>query len=114
MGTDLIKKASDSFERKHRRNFDLFDEPNLFSGAPKISICVVAIPDEGHEFSMDDMYRLSLVDDDLLIIRGVTIVGRVEDPPQSVIDEIRIYNPCACGRVVKLFTLTGRAEIQME
>ncbi len=114
MGTDMIQKAADSFERKQRRCLDLFDEPNLFSGVPELSVGVVAVPHDGHEFNTDDEYRLSLVEDDLLIIHGVTVVGRVEDPPQSVLDNIRHINPSACGRVVTVFALTGKAEVLVE
>ena len=114
MGTDLILKATDSFERKQRRCLDLFDEPNLFSGAPKIAVGVVAVPYEGHEFNTDEEYRLSLVEDDLLIIRGVTAVACVEDPPPSVVEVVRHISPSAYGRVVTVFTLTGKAELLVE
>lgn len=114
MGTDFIQKATDSFERKQRRCLDSFDEPNLFSGAPKIEVGVVGVPYEGHEFNTDDEYRLSLVEDDLLIIRGVTAVGRVEDPPPSVVETMRHISPSAYGRVVTVFALTGKAEIIVE
>lgn len=114
MGTDMIQKATDSFERKQRRCLDLFDEPNLFSGAPKLSVGVVAVPDKDHQFSINDEYRLSLVGDDLLVIDGVRVVARVEDPPPSVLEIMRHISPSACGRVVTVFALTGKAEVLVE
>lgn len=46
MGTEMIAKATDSFERKQRRCLDLLDEPTLFTGTPQLSIAVVATPNK--------------------------------------------------------------------
>lgn len=114
MGTDLITKATGAFERKHRRCLDLMEEPNLFSGAPRLSIAVMAKPESGHAFAVGDEYRLSLIDDRLLVIRGITTVGHVENPPSSVLDMMRGMCPSAFGRIVSVFSLTGKAEILLE
>lgn len=114
MGTDFIQRATDSFARKQRRCLDLFDEPNLFSGAPEFSVGVVALPNEGHEFSVGDECRLTMVEDGLLLIRDVTPIGRVENPPPSVMDVMRTISPSASGRIVKVFPLTGKAEVLVE
>ena len=114
MGIDTIMKATDAFERKQRRCLDLFDEPNLFSGAPKLSIAVVAVPSDGHVFDVGDEYRLDARDDSVLVIRGITVVGRLENPPRSVIEIMHGLVPSAFGHVVKVFSLTGKAELQLE
>lgn len=111
----MITNATDSFERKQRRCLDLLDEPTLFTGAPQLSIAVVATPDNGHTFVLDEECRLTLDEEShLLVVRGVSVVGHVESPPSSVIDMMRGPCPSAFGQVNKLFTLTGKAEIQLE
>lgn len=115
MGTEMIAKATDSFERKQRRCLDLLDEPSLFTGAPQLSIAVIATPDDGHTFTLGGEYRLALDDESrLAVVRDVSVVGHVENPPSSVIDMMRGPCPSAFGQVNKLFTLTGKAEIQLE
>lgn len=111
----MIAKATDSFERKQRRCLDLLDEPTLFTGTPRLSIAVVATPDNGHEFAIGEECRLTLDDDSrLLVVQGVSVVGHVESAPSSVIDMMGGPCPSAFGQVDKLFTLTGKAEIQLE
>ena len=110
----MITKATDSFERKQRKCLDLLEEPNLFTGAPLLSIAVVATPEGGHAFALDEECRLSLLGDRLLVICGVTVVGQIENPPSSVLDMMRGPCPSAFGRVVKLFSLTNKAEVQLE
>jgi len=111
----MIAKATDSFERKQRRCLDLLDEHTLFTGTPQLSIAVVATPDNGHTFTFDDECRLTLDDKlRLLVVKGVSVVGRVDNPPSSVIDMMRGPCPSAFGRVNRVFTLTGKAEIQLE
>lgn len=114
MGADMIEKATDSFERKQRRCLDLLEEPTLFTGMPQLSIAVVATPANGHKFDVGEECRLTLSNNErLLVVRGVSVVGHVENPPPSVIDMMRGPCPSAFGQVVKLFTLTGKAEIQL-
>jgi hypothetical protein len=114
MGIDTITKATDAFERKQRRCLDLFGEPNLFSGVPRLSIAVVAVPDEGHVFHTGEEYRLAVADDSILVIRDITVVGRLDNPPLSVIELMRGPLPSVFGRVVRVFSLTGKAELQLE
>jgi len=114
MGTEMIAKATDSFQRKQRRCLDLFEEPNLFTGAPQLSVAVVVTPDNGHLFDLDEECRLTLLGNRLLVIRGVSVVGHVENPPSSVLDMMRGPCPSAFGRVVNLFSMTNKAEILLE
>lgn len=114
MGTEMIAKATDSFERKHRKCLDAIEEPDLFYTAPQLSIAVVAIPEAGHSFSTDEDCRFALVDDQLLVIRGVTVVGEVQSPPRSVVDMLGGSRPSLSGRVQKVFQLTGKADILLE
>ncbi|MBX3356294.1 MAG: hypothetical protein KF724_11430 [Phycisphaeraceae bacterium] len=111
----MIAKATDSFERKQRRCLDLLDEPTLFTGVPKLSLALVATPREGHAFSVGDECRLALdANRRLLVVQGVTVVGHVENPPSSVIDMMQGPCPSAFGQVSRMFTLTGKAEVQLE
>lgn len=114
MGTEVIAKATDSFERKQRRCLDSFDEPNLFSGALQLSVDVTVTPDNGHEFVLDEECRLTLLGDRLLVVRGVSVVGHVENPPPSVLDMLRGPCPSLLGHVASLFELTNKAEIVLE
>lgn len=114
MGTDMIRKATDAFERKQRRCLDRFEEPNLFSGAPKLAVAVVATPVDGHSFCVGEEYRLSRSDRDIRVIRGVTAVGHIENPPPSILDSMQAAGAAAVGRVVVNFSLTGKAELLLE
>ncbi|TVQ33693.1 MAG: hypothetical protein EA376_01560 [Phycisphaeraceae bacterium] len=114
MGTEMIAKATDSFTRKQRRCLFEFDGPSLFSASPRLSVAVVAMPTNGHAFSPDEEYRVAMDGDCLNVIRGVSIVGKIENPPMSVRDKMRGPCPSALGRVVKLYTLTKKAEIMLE
>ncbi|HEY4329738.1 MAG TPA: hypothetical protein VGN88_08375 [Phycisphaerae bacterium] len=115
MGTDLIAKMADSFERKQRRCLDMLEQVNLFTGIPQLSISLVATPENGHAFETGEECRLTLDDDSrLLVVQGVSVVGHIENPPSSIIDMMRGPCPSAFGQVNKLFALTGKAEIQLE
>lgn len=114
MGTEMISKATDGFQRKQRKCLDALEAPNLFSTPPKLCIAIVAKPEGGHGFTEGEHCRLSLVDGELLVIRGVTVVGRVESPPQSVVDAMSGFYPSLCGQVLSIYALTGKAEIHLE
>lgn len=115
MGTEMIAKATDSFERKQRRCLELLDEPTLFTGVPKLSLALVATPREGHAFTVGDECRLALdANRRLVVVQGVSVVGHIEDPPSSVIDMMLGPCPSAFGLVSRMFTLTGKAEVQLE
>lgn len=115
MGTDLIAKAADTFERKQRKCLALFEEETLFPAEPQLSIAVVATPFGGHLLSVDDERRLTLEEcGRLLVVNGVTPVGVVENPPQSVVELMRGPSPSIFARIVKVFPLTGKAELQLE
>jgi hypothetical protein len=117
MGTELIAKATDSFERKHRKCLDELEDPSLFSMVPRISIVVVANPEPGHSFSTDQdsqSYRLALVDDRVQVLSGVTVVGEITNPPKSVVDALLGPCPSLRGRVLKVFKYTGNADILLE
>ena len=56
-----------------------------------------------------------LIGEHLLVIRGVTVVGEVKSPPPSVVDMMRGSCPSLVHtRVLKVFALTGKAEILLE
>jgi hypothetical protein len=114
MGTEMIAKATHSFERRQRKCLDALEEPSLFSVPPKLSFAILAKPEEGHSFSEGERCRLSVVDDQLLVIRGVSVVGKVESPPQSILDAMRGAFPSLSGQVLSIFALTGKAEIHLE
>lgn len=114
MGTDMIRKATDAFERKQRRCLDSFEEPNLFTGAPKLAVALVASPLHGHNFNIGDEYRLSRTDQCIRVIRGISTVGHIENPPPSVLDTMRGTGESAVGRVVASFSMTGKAELLLE
>jgi hypothetical protein len=115
MGTEMIAKATDSFERKQRRCLDLLDMETLFTGAAQLSIAVVATADNGHKFAVGEDCRLTLDDEsNLLVVVGVSVVGHVENPPASVVAMMRGPCPSAYGKVTNVFMLTGKAEIQVE
>lgn len=111
----MIEKAADSFERKQRRCLDALEDPTLFTGTPQFSIAVVATPENGHVFTAGEDCRLALDDESrLLVVRGVSVIGRVERPPPSLVNTMRCAFPSALGTVNSVFSLTGMAEIQLE
>lgn len=114
MGTDMIRKATDGFERKQRRCLDRFDEPNLFSGATKLTVALVATPINGHSFQMGDEYRLCRTEGEIRVIRGVTAIGHIENPPPSILDTMRETGSMGVGRVVAKYSLTEKAELLVE
>ena len=114
MGTELIQKATDCFQRKQRKCLDALEEPDLFMSIPRLSIALIATPVPDHHFNVDDDYRLALFKDHLVVIRGVGIVGEVNSPPASVVDRMKVMCPSLAARVLKVFALTGKAEILLE
>ena len=90
------------------------DEIDLFSHVPQLSIAVLATPNPGQDFNVDEHYRLSIVDQKLVVIRGVSIVGQIDSPPPSIIDMMHSRCPSVLSRVVRVFTLTKKAELLLE
>ncbi len=111
MGTEMITKATDNFQRKQRRSLERLEEPTLFSCAPQLSIVVLATPEPWHAFALGEEYRLAFLNNRLLVILGVTIVGAVENPPPSVIDMMRGPSPSAHGHIINVFSLTNKADL---
>lgn len=114
MGVETITKATDSFTRKQRRCLDEIEAPNLFTGAPRVKVAVVASPREGHRFGTGEAYRLQRDGNAILVVRGVTPVGDIENPPTSVLDTMRGACANGLGRVAALFSMTGKAELLLE
>lgn len=113
MGTEMIIRATDSFERKQRRSLEQLEEPNLFTMAPRLVNALLATPQDGHVFAVGEEYRLTLVDSDLLVVRGVCPVGIVKNPPESVLDMMRGPVPSAQGRVTSVSSMSGDAELTL-
>ena len=114
MGCELIAKVTDCFARRQRRCVDEIEQMGLFSGFSQLSVALVATPNHSQSFEIGQACRLSLNDDQLVIIQGVSIIGYVEDPPRSVMDLLNGSCPSANGKVVSLFQLSGKAQIQLE
>lgn len=114
MGVEMIARAADSFERKQRKSLEQLEEPNLFTLAPRMLNALLAVPEDGHIFTVGDKYRLTLQDAKLTVVRGVCPVGVVRDPPQSVLDMMRGPVPSAQGRVTSISSLSGQAELVLE
>lgn len=114
MGVETITKATDSFTRKQRRCLDDIEAPNLFSGAPRVKFALVATPREGHAFGAGEAYRLQRDGSAILVVRGVTAVGDIDNPPPSVLDTMRGACASGLGRVAAIFSMTGKAELFLE
>ncbi len=114
MGTEMLMKASDSFARKQRSCLDAFEEQTLFSSLPQLSLVVLATPAQGHEFVMNEHYRLSEVDGRIAVIKGITIVGRIDDPPASVVDTMRGLCPSILSTTIGVSSVDGKAELLLE
>jgi len=113
MGSDLISKASDSFERKQRRCMNAIDQLGLFDGFRQLSVALVATPHEDKRFRLDKAYRLALRSGEVHVFDGVTAVGLVEDPPQSVVDLLSGTCPSASVRVLKFYSLTNKVDLHI-
>lgn len=113
MGSDLIAKANDMFARKQRRCMDQLDDIGLFTGFAQLSVGLVATPNDEQSFVRDKRYRLAMHEGLLVVVDGVSIVGVVEDPPRSVVDLLSGACPSALARVVKLYDLTSKADLEL-
>jgi len=114
MGTETIEKATDSFTRKQRRCLDQLEEATLFTGIPRLEIAVMAAPVPGQEFLLNEFCRLSLLDEKIVVIRDITIIGVVINAPKSVIDMMLGPCPSVSGRIAGVSVLTGKAEVLLE
>jgi hypothetical protein len=114
MGTELIEKAADSFQRKQRKCLNALDEADLFSSPPQVSIAVAAAPAEGQAFALGRWYRLALCGERLVVLDGITTVGEVASPPPSVVDRMKTLSPGVNATVTRVFSLTGKADLSLE
>lgn len=114
MGTELIQRATDSFERKQRRCLDQFEEPNLFSGSSRRSVALLASPLKNHTFRSGETYRLCRKGDSIIVVSGITQIGEIENPPSSVLYTMQDACQVAVGRVGEIFSMSGKAELSLE
>jgi hypothetical protein len=114
MGTDLVAKVADGFERRQRRSLEQLEEPNLFTRPPRMSHALTVTPVAGHTFSVGEHYRLTLVDDRIVIVDGVSRAGYVENPPPSLLDTMRTMSPSSRGCIRNVSEITQQAEIVLE
>lgn len=113
MGTDTIAKAADSFERKQRRSLEQLEQPNLFTHSPRVTCRVIATPVAGHVPILENVYRLVMEDEAVIVVDGITRVGRIDEPPASLVHSMRGPTPAACGRVIGVSTLSGKLELEV-
>lgn len=114
MGTEMIAKAADGFERKQRESLEQLEKPNLFTCAPHVSGGVVVTPEAGHVFRVDARYRFVRRESDVIVVQGISPVGKVTMPPPSLLHAMNGAESVVCGRVSAVSALTGQADVVLE
>jgi hypothetical protein len=110
----MVAKATDTFERKQRKSLEQLEEANLFTLAPRLTCALLASPVGDHVFQVGEKYRLLAQDGLIVVVSGVVVIGRVPEPPRSVVDLFAGPVPSACGRIAAVSGLSGDAEIVLE
>jgi len=113
MGSDLIVKSKETFERQQRRCVDKLSAEYLFGNIATISVGITATPSDGSRFAEGNLYRLTLVNGVVSVIDGVSAIGTVEDPPRSVVEQLS--GPCVylLVRATEVYELTRTVDLEL-
>jgi len=95
-------------------SLEKLDEPSLFTMRQNMHCAVLVEPVDGHIFREGEKYRLVLSGSHLLAVSGVQIIGRITDPPESVIHMMSYASPSAQGRVTGILGFGSHAELTLE
>ncbi len=113
MGLDFIKRRRPSFEKSWSRGLRELSEPDLFNAAPGepsrslIANLFTMSAKEGEELiALADGTRLMLT-------RGVTRIGCIEDPPAELISELQEIGGFAYGKIDRVNLLSETAEVRI-
>ena len=113
MGTEMIAKATNNFDRKQRECLERLEAPDLFTLSPRVAIALVASPDDRHTFKVGEQYRLVLQESCVIVVRGVSPVGSVPAVPRSFVEMMRGPAPSAQACVRGVSEFTGEAELEV-
>lgn len=90
MGNEFLFKTEESFRKDHDRARMKMSEPDLFPVVTNNNATIAAKPIEGFSFGEGDVYELIADQDCITIYCDMAPVGICENPPRSVVDEIKV------------------------
>ena len=112
MGLDFIKKAAPSFSKGMDRNRVELATPKVFTQQPACAPRAYSVRLLGDDdLSVGEAVGVTLRDDKVLMLRGLSVVGVFRDPPESVLHALRESFCEACGRIQELQSLSRTAEV---
>ncbi len=112
MGLDFIKKAAPNFDKGMDRSRMELATPKVFAQQPNCTpraYSVRLLVDE--DFSIGEAVGITLRNGEVLMLRGLTVVGVFRDPPQAILQALTESFCEAYGTIQELQVLSRTAEV---
>lgn len=113
MGVDFVRKCAKGFEKSWDRGKRELATPDLFRRDPSMAArTYCAIPTNGTGFGLGREFLARVVNDQICLYDGLSVVGALKDPPSSLATTIQ-QDGCgvAVAKVVHSHEFSGAADV---
>jgi hypothetical protein len=109
MGLDFSTLCAPNWERSWGRNLAQLSEPNLFTRNPEmLGEAYRALANGEFRFAVGQEFVLRLDGAQLIVCNGIQSIGKIDAPPNSLLEAVAYGNGVAVGTVQSVL-VEGRA-----
>jgi hypothetical protein len=115
MGLDFIRRAAPSFKKSWDHGAEQLARADLLTRYPDspARTCVAELIDPTN-VQVDAVFLVQLIDDQLLLIDGLHKIGHIPNAPADLIKMLVQVGGCAKGRILRIHSLGGSADVAVE
>ncbi len=115
MGIDFIRRAAPNFTKAWNRGKELLTDPTLFTRYPECrSRTVIADLMKNSGLTAGIEVIVCVNGSNLILVIGNTKVGVINRPPSDLLKAIHDVGDCVLGRISRINSLSGTADVKIE
>jgi hypothetical protein len=115
MGLDFLRRTAKSSRKAWDHGKQELSNPTLFSGQPQCQTrTVLADADNGANPCAGEPVTLHMNEQDILVVRENTRIGRVSSPPSDLVAAMRNAGGCALGHIRQVNRLSGTVDVEIQ
>jgi hypothetical protein len=115
MGVDFIRRAAPTFKKSWDHGAEQLARADLLTRFPECPTrtCVAELVNQTN-LHPDSVFLVQRIDDKLLLIDGLHQIGQIPDPPADLVKMLGEIGGCAKGRILRIHSLGGAADVAIE
>lgn len=115
MGLDFLRRTAKSSRKAWDHGKQELSNSTLFSGQPPCQTrTVLAEADDGTNPCVGETVTLHISDQDMLLVREKTPIGKVPSPPSDLVTGMRDAGGCALGHIRQVNHLSGTVDVEIQ